>query len=80
MGTFEFPLPSCIGSCKRLGYQSVNSCITRGIGNQKWQSVLLHQWMAVGIYYTHVQDGGQGKRDKESIFILSIVIEVNLFR
>ena len=72
-------MPSCIGSCKRLGYQSVTSCITRGIGNERWQPVFLHVGMAVGIYYTHVQDGSQGKHDKASIFILSIVIEVNLF-
>ena len=46
---------SWIGSCERPGYQSVISCIRRGIGNWRWQPLFPQGF--VGILYTHVRDG-----------------------
>ena len=48
-------MTSWIGSCERPGYQSVISCIRRGIDNQRWRPLFPQGF--VGIFYTHVQDG-----------------------
>ena len=46
---------SWIGSCERPGYQSVISCIRRGIGIQRCRPLFPQEF--VGIFYTHVRDG-----------------------
>lgn len=53
METFEFPLivDTILG---RPGYQSVTSCIIRGIGDQRWRP--LFSQGSVSTFYTHVQD------------------------
>ena len=48
---------------------------TRGIGNQRCQP--LFPQGSVAIFLAHVQDGGPGERDMVSIFILSILIQMN---
>ena len=63
---------SWIGSCKIHGYPSVISCITRGIGNQRWRP--LFPQGSAGIFCTHVQ----GECDIVSIFILCILIQMNI--
>lgn len=51
--TFEFPLivDTILG---RPGYQSVTSCIIRGIGDQRWRP--LFSQGSVSTFYPHVQD------------------------
>ena len=49
-------MTSWIGSCERPVHQSVISCIRTGIGNWRWQPLFPQGF--VGIFYTHVQDGG----------------------
>ena len=67
-------MPSWSGSCKRpADCQSVTSCTTSGIGNQTLQPLFPQ-----GSVGRRVQGGGRGdKSNKVSIFILSILIQMN---